>query len=203
MARAKGEKFSILIDPFSPEIGLKLPKTEADVVLVTHGHFDHNYIKGVSGNPFVIDSPGEYEIKENFIQGIDSFHDEVQGEKRGSNIIYTVEAEGMRICHLGDLGQKELTPEQLDRIGQVDILMVPVGGTYTLEAKGAVKVISQIEPRIVIPMHYRLPKMKVKLEGVDDFLKAMGRKSAESLPKLLVKKKDLPTEETKVVVLKP
>ena len=109
----------------------------------------------------------------------------------------------MRLCHLGDLGQKELTPEQLEKIGDIDILMIPVGGNYTIGSEEATKIISQIEPRIVIPMHYDLPKLKVKLEGVEKFLKAMGVKSLEPLPKFSVKKKDLPEEETRVVLLKP
>ena len=181
--------------------------------MVTHSHYDHNNVKEVGGSPFLAQGPGEYERKDIFIRGIPSFHDEKpasagatagkDGEERGQNTIYTIEAEEMRLCHLGDLGQKELTPEQLEQIGDIDILMAPVGGTYTIDAKGAAKIISQIEPRLVIPMHYHLPKLKVKIDGLDLFLKEMGQKSAESLPKLLVKRKDLTVEETKIVVLQP
>ena len=193
----------MVTDPFSNEIGFKLPKMEANVLLVSHQHYDHNNVKGVAGNPFLIEGPGEYEIRGIFIQGISSFHDSREGKERGRNTIYTIDAEDMRICHLGDLGQKELTPEQLDKIDNVDILMVPVGGTYTVDAKGASGIISQIEPRIVIPMHYKIPKLKIKLEGVDRFLKEMGKKTSEAQQKLLIKKKDLPKEETKIIVLKP
>ena len=193
----------MVTDPFSNEIGFKLPKMEANVLLVSHQHYDHNNVKGVAGNPFLIEGPGEYEIRGIFIQGISSFHDSREGKERGRNTIYTIDAEDMRICHLGDLGQKELTPEQLDKIDNVDVLMVPVGGTYTVDAKGAASIISQIEPRIVIPMHYKIPKLKIKLDGVDRFLKEMGKKTSEAQQKLLVKKKDLPKEETKIVVLKP
>ena len=202
-ARGKGEQVSVVIDPFSEDLGIKEPKLAADILLITHEHKDHNNKKSVSGNPFLVASPGEYEVKETFIQGISSFHDQKEGKERGINTIYTVEAEGMRLCHLGDLGQKELTPEQLERIGDIDVLMIPVGGNYTIGSEEATKIISQIEPRIVIPMHYDLPKLKVKLEGVEKFLKAMGVKSLEPLPKFSVKKKDLPEEETKVVLLKP
>lgn len=201
--RGKNNQVRIVIDPFSEEIGLKLPKLEADILLVSHNHYDHNNIKAISGNPFLIEGPGEYEIKEIFIQGISSFHDNCQGRERGENTIYTLEAEGMKICHLGDFGQKELTSEQLEKIGDIDILMIPIGGIYTIDSKGAIKVMSQIEPKIIIPMHYQIPKLKIKLEGLEKFLKTMGIKSIEPLNKLSIKKKDLSEEEVKIIVLKP
>ena len=212
---AKNRQVKIVIDPFSEEIGLRVPKLEADIVLVTHNHYDHNNVKAVSGNPFLISGPGEYEIKNIFIQGIDSFHDNSQGKERGENTIYTIEfAEAyasshaltvgdLKLCHLGDLGQKELTEEQLEKIGQIDILMVPVGGVFTISAKEALKIMSQIEPKITIPMHYALPKLKVKLDGLDKFLKSLGIKSIVPENKLTVKKKDLSEEEAKIIVLKP
>ncbi len=201
-SRNKGEQVSIVIDPFDEATGLRVPSLSADVLLITHGHHDHNNKKAVKGSPFLIEEPGEYEVKDVFIQGISSFHDEEEGKKRGLNTIYTIEVEEIRLCHLGDFGQKELTSDQIEKIGDVDILMVPVGGVYTINSKGAAKVISQIEPRLVIPMHYHIPKLKIKLEMLDKFLKEMGWKSAQSQPKLLIKKKDLP-EETKIVVLQP
>ncbi|KKU86417.1 MAG: hypothetical protein A2667_01900 [Candidatus Wildermuthbacteria bacterium RIFCSPHIGHO2_01_FULL_47_27] len=202
--RQKGEQTSLIIDPFSEEIGLRLPKiSAADVVLVTHDHSDHNNKKGMGGSPFLIEGPGEYETREIFVEGIPSWHDNANGGERGGNTIYAIEAEDMRLCHLGDLGQKELTENQLERIGEADILMIPVGGVYTITASDAVKIIAQIEPRIVIPMHYAIPGLKVKLDGVDKFLKEMGVKSVEPQQKLLIKKKDLPQEETKVMLLKP
>lgn len=199
-------QIKIVIDPFSEDIGLKLSKLEADILLVSHDHYDHANIKAIPGDPFLIKSPGEYEVKGVFVQGIPAFHDDKEGKERGKNTIYIIEAEELRLCHLGDLGQKELSADQLDKIGEVDILLAPVGGIYTIDAKEAAKIISQIEPKIVIPMHYDLPKLNppaggVKLDGVDKFLKEMGQKSAETQPKLIVKKKDLVEEETKVIVL--
>ncbi len=191
------------MDPFTEETGLSLPKLDSEILLITHDHYDHNNIKEVAGSPFLIQGPGEYERKDIFIQGIPSYHDDKEGKERGRNTIYTIEAEEMNLCHLGDFGEKELSPEQLEKIGDVDILMVPIGVTFTLDAKGAAKIISQIEPRIVIPMHYHLPKLKEKIDGLEPFLKEMGQKSVESQPKLLIKKKDLTAEETKVVVLQP
>lgn len=198
-----GEVLSIVIDPFSEEIGLKLPKLEADILLTTHNHYDHNNVKAVGGNPFLIDGPGEYERREVFIQGIAAFHDNSGGAERGENTIYTIEVEGIRLCHLGDLGQKELTSEQLEKIGAIDILMIPVGGIYTISAREAMKVMSQVEPKIIIPMHYQLPKLKIKLDGVDKFFKVVGIKQIEPVNKLSIKKKDLPEEEVKIMVLKP
>lgn len=202
-SQGKNNHVNIVIDPYSEDIGLKVPKLEADILLVSHGHHDHNNVKAVGGNPFLVSGPGEYEIKEVFIQGIPAFHDSSSGKERGTNTIYTIEAEELRICHLGDLGQKELTPEQIDKIGQVDILMIPVGGVYTISAKEAVKIMSQIEPNIIIPMHYQLPKLKLKLDGLDKFLKTMGIKKLDSLPKLSIKKKDVLPEEAKIIVLNP
>ena len=201
----KSGQVNIVIDPFNEKIGLKVPKLEADLLLVTHQHDDHNNVKAVSGNPFLIDGPGEYEVKEVFVQGIPSFHDSSLGQERGTNTIYTIEAEELNLCHLGDLGQKELTAEQIEKIGVVDILMIPIGGFYTISAQEAVKIILQIEPKIIIPMHYQIEKLKLgnKLNGIDKFLKAMGVKEVEPLSKLSVKKKNLSVEEAKIIVLNP
>ena len=203
----KNNQAKIVIDPFDEQIGLRVPKLEADVLLITHSHYDHNNKKAITSPlaghpPFIIEGPGEYEAKGIFFQGVHSWHDEKEGTERGENTIYTIKAEGLRLCHLGDFGQRELSEEQLEVIDEVDILMVPVGGKYTIDAKGAQKVISQIEPKIVIPMHYQIPKLKIKLDGLDFFLKAMGAKSIEPQTKLIIKKKDL-TEGMKIVVLKP
>ena len=205
ISQNKNGSASIVIDPFSNEIGLRVPKFEVDVLLITHDHHDHNNSKAVSGQSLVINGPGEYDVKEIFIQGIEAFHDDVQGKERGPITIYTIEAEDIRVCHLGDLGQKELTAEQLEKIGNVDILMIPIGGDVTLDAKEAIKVMSQIEPKVIIPMHYKIPKLKTKakLASLDDFLKALGVKTLQPLPKLSVKKKDLSGEEAKVIVLEP
>lgn len=194
---------NIVIDPFNKDIGLRLPKLEADILLVTHQHKAHNNIKVVLGDPFLIDGPGEYEIKDVFIRGIPSFHDNSQGKEQGKNIIYTIESEDLKICHLGDLGQKELTEDQVDIIGFVDILLVPVGGNLTISAKESAKILSQIEPKIIIPMHYALPKLKVKLDTSNDFLKAFGIKSLEPIKKLSIKKKNIATDEAKIILLSP
>jgi len=204
LSQGKNNLVSIIIDPFEENIGLKLPrKLEADVVLVTHEHPDHNNIKRVNSSPFVINGPGEYDIKGAYIQGISGYHDDSQGKERGNVTIYTIEAEELKLCHLGDLGQKELSSDQLERIGDVDILMIPTGGIFTIDGKTAVKIMSQIEPKITIPMHYKIPNLKIKLEGLDNFLKPLGIKKLEPIPKLSIKKKDISSEEAKIIVLQP
>jgi len=200
-SRGKGSEVKIVIDPFDPEIGLRPASTEADILLVTHNHKDHNNVQSIKGSPFLIEGPGEYDIKDVFIQGISAFHDKSQGKERGEVTLYTIEAEDIRLCHLGDLGQKELTSDQLEEIGEIDILMIPVGGGPTIDATEAAKIISQIEPKIAIPMHYLVHKLKIKLDSLDKFLKVMGHKTIEPQNKLTVKKKDLPEEETQIVVL--
>lgn len=200
--KEKDTKVSIIIDPFSKEIGLKLPKLEADVLLISHDHSDHNNQKAISGNPFVITGPGEYDVKGVFVQGISAFHDDVMGKERGQITIYNIQVENISICHLGDLGQKELSPDQIEQINSVDILMIPIGGKYTISTKEALKIMSQIEPKITIPMHYSLPKLKIKLDGLEEFLKTLGIKSVEPLNSLSVKKKDLSEEEAKIIILK-
>ncbi|MFH1656660.1 MAG: MBL fold metallo-hydrolase [Candidatus Nealsonbacteria bacterium] len=200
-SQGKNGLISIVIDPFSDDLGLKVPKLQADVLLISHDHSDHNNIKSVSGDPFIINGAGEYDIKEISIEGMSAFHDNSEGKERGKTTIYTIETEKIRLCHLGDLGQKELTEEQLEKIGDVDILMIPIGGTFTINANEAVKIMSQIEPRIILPMHYNIPKLKLKLDGIDQFLKVLGIKSLEAVPKLAIKKKDISGDEVKVIIL--
>ncbi len=194
---------SLVIDPFDESIGLRLPKLEADILLVTHEHKDHNNQKIATKETFFINSPGEYELRDIFIQGISSFHDKEKGKERGLNTIYTVETEEIKLCHLGDFGQEELTDEQLRNIGEIDVLMIPVGGIYTIDAKEATKVISQIEPRIVVPMHYKIPGLKTKLDDLGVFLKAIGNKEAKPEEKISIQKKSLPVGEMKIIPLKP
>jgi L-ascorbate metabolism protein UlaG (beta-lactamase superfamily) len=194
---------TVLFDPFDPaKLGLKLPKLSADIVAVTHDHFDHNYVAGVSGEYFLIDGPGEYEVKQTFIYGLPGFHDNNQGADRGRITMYLLESEGISLAHLGDLGQTELTQEQLEHLEGVDILLLPVGGVYTINAKQAAAIVSQIDPRIIIPIHYRLPGLKENLDSVDKFIQEIGLKSTPE-EKFKIAKKDLPQEETKLVLLKP
>jgi len=193
----------LAIDPFDKSTGLTPPRFRADILAITHDHYDHNNKASINGEPFLIDGPGEYEIKGLEILGVESFHDDEEGAKRGKNTIYKIKMDEIRVCHLGDLGQEKLTDRQLQALGEIDILMVPVGGKYTIGAAEAIAVINQIEPRIVIPMHYKIPGLKIDVAGLPEFLKEFGSKETKPEEKLTLKKKDLPQEEeTKLVVLK-
>ncbi|MFH1456522.1 MAG: MBL fold metallo-hydrolase [Patescibacteria group bacterium] len=202
----KGEDVVLVIDPFDKSYGLKMPsKFGADIVFITHDHKDHNnvdLIKGtnLSHTPFVVAGAGEYEIKGVMIYGIQSFHDNKEGNERGANIIYLLQIEDIWLAHLGDLGQDTLTDEQLEQLKDVDILIIPVGGVFTINGKQASSIISQIEPRVVIPMHYKVPGLKLDIDGVDKFVKEQGLKPEEINGKLKIVKKDLPSEETKLMI---
>lgn len=193
----------IAIDPFDEGTGLKVSKVETDILLVSHKHKDHSNIEAIKGNPFLIDTAGEFEIKGVFIKGISAFHDNNAGKERGGVVVFKIEAEEMKFCHLSDLGQKELTSEQIDQIGEVDILAIPVGGNYTIGFKEAASIISQIEPRVVIPMHYKIPNLKIQLDDLNGFLKIMGQENTQAQPKIKISPKYLPSEETIVMVLEP
>lgn len=193
----------IVINPFGKETGLKPPrKLEADIVLLSTQNPEYSNVKAVSGKPFLIEGPGEYEIKEIFIGGIASLPSPQQDKEQKKNTIYIVENEDIRICHLGHLNQKELTDKQIEKIGEVDILMVPIGGKDTVSAEEAAKIVSEIEPKITIPMYYALPKLKIKLQPIDKFLKIFGIKSVSPTDELSIAKKGLPKDEAKIIVLK-
>ncbi len=199
-----GGEVKVVIDPYK-DIGLKLPRNlSADVVLSTHGHHDHSAVEAVApieaDKQLVISSPGEYESRGVMIYGVPAWHDNVEGKERGAVTMYVLDSEGIKVAHLGDIGQKELTEQQMEQLGRVDILMIPVGGVYTVDAAGAMGLISQIEPRIVIPMHYSVPGGTTKIEGVEKFLKSWGGKAPEPVEKFKIAKKDLPAEDTQLVV---
>jgi L-ascorbate metabolism protein UlaG (beta-lactamase superfamily) len=191
----------IAVDPFSKEIGLTPPRFRTDIVLVTHAHYDHDNVEALAGNPFVVAGPGEYEMKGVHIQGIPTFHDRSQGKERGTNTVYRLALEGLRLVHLGDFGEGVLRDDTLEEIGDVDIAMVPVGGTYTIGAEDASRVVKQLEPRFVIPMHYRLRNLGIVLAPVDDFLKEMGGSPQHTADRFTVRKKDVGEEEKTETIL--
>jgi len=198
--KIKGKTTSLLTDPFSPSMtGLKFPKVEADIVTISHNHEDHNQASLVGGNPQVFSGPGEYETKGVKILGVATFHDSSAGSERGKNTVYQIKMDGLTLIHLGDLGHP-LTAEEVEALNGVDILMVPVGGIYTLDGKGAAQVVAQLEPKIVIPMHYGAPGLRFNLDSVDKFLKEMGKEMVTPQPKLVISKDKLP-EEMGIVIL--
>ncbi|MGI6207069.1 MAG: MBL fold metallo-hydrolase [Anaerolineae bacterium] len=197
--RLKDRNVTVVTDPYGKVSGLKLPRLTADIVTVSHGHQDHNNVAAVRGEPFVVDGPGEYEVAGLFVSGVSMWHDDQSGAKRGRNTIFIYYFSDATVCHLGDLGHVP-TQAQVEEMGNVDVLLVPVGGTYTIDARQAVEVVSLIEPSVVIPMHYALPGMETPLESVDAFLKEMGVREPERMESYSVVGKRLP-EETQVVVL--
>ncbi len=191
---------TVVTDPFDKKIGLKPPQFEADIVTVSHDHYDHDNVKALRGKPYVIDCAGEYDLKGVSVVGVEAFHDDKGGSERGKNIIYRFEIEGILIAHLGDLGH-ELNNSQLEILAGTDILLIPVGGKYTLDATKAVEVVSQIEPRIVIPMHYKIPGVKIDIATADKFIKELGVAPTKE-DKLKITKKELPQEDMELVILK-
>lgn len=201
--KLKGKTATVVVDPFDPDFtGLKFPKDpSADVVLKTHDHQDHSNTKAIPGNPLVFEGPGEYESKGVVITGVKSFHDKSEGSERGLNTIYNIFLDGLNIVHLGDLGQDKLTENQVQEIDKTDILLIPVGSIYTIDGKVAAGIVSQLEPKIIIPMHFGgIEGLKFPLETVENFLKEMGTEGVEPVSKLSITKDKLP-EEPMVVVL--
>lgn len=188
--------FTIVTDPYNDaSAGLKMSHFQADIVTVSCNQDNHNNIEALRGDPYVIVNPGEYETKGVFVYGIPALME----KEKNKLTLFKIISEEVSVAHLGDLSQP-LTDEQVDRLGNVDILLIPVGGANSLDSKKAAEVIAQIEPRLVIPMTYKIAGQKTDLNGVDDFLKNCGLKS-ETMDKLKIAKKDLMTEDTRVIVL--
>lgn len=205
--KLKGKRGTAVTDPFGEYVGFSPPSLSADIVTVSHHHPDHDATSKVTGTarrskPFIIDAAGEYEIGGISVFGVPAFHDNSQGTERGRNTIYTILIDDIRVCHLGDLGH-ELTEELIDGIGEIDVLMVPVGGVFTLDPTQAVQAIRALEPSIVIPMHFKTemhkPDLFGELKTLADFLKEYGAE-VQPIDKLELDEATLP-EEREIVVL--
>ncbi len=151
----------LLFDPFG-NIGYKMPQVTADMVFISHGHYDHNAVENVMGNFRVFDTEGSFEFEGVKIKGIPSYHDEVFGSKRGKNIIFRITAEGLTLTHLGDLGHMPDEALYKELYG-TDVLMIPIGGNYTIDAQQAFEICKKIEPNIILPMHYKTPGLQVEI----------------------------------------
>src|SRR6266513_3948440 len=194
----RGKNVTLITDPFSPQLGYSLGKINAPIVTISHNHHGHNYVQGVGGNPRVVRGPGEYEISDVLITGVASYHDNKRGQERGRNTIYVIHMDDLIICHLGDLGHI-LQEEQLEEVADADVLLIPIGGQNTINASQAAEVISQVEPRIIIPMHYL--SLPGEASGpLDKFCREMGIETINTQPKLLITRSTLPAE-TQVVIL--
>lgn len=197
--RLRGREGTVITDPYGKEIGLNFARPRGDIVTISHNHPGHSFAKGVKGDPKIIDGPGEYEIKNVFVTGVPSAHDKKGGKERGANTIYVFDLDGLTVCHLGDLGHVP-SQTQIEALGNVNILLVPVGGVSTISGSEAAEIVSLLEPQIVIPMHFAHSDLKFKLDTPAKFFKEMGIKAPDTVTSLKVTKDSLPNE-TQVVVL--
>jgi len=197
--RIRSREATIVTDPCPPASGYAIGKPTADIVTISHHHPNHSFLKAVAGTPVVLDGPGEYEISGAFVTGISTYHDDKRGEENGPNMVFIMEMEDIKLCHLGDLGHTP-TAEQAEEMTGVDILFVPIGGNTTLDGVRAAEVVSLLEARLVVPMHYKTEAFKGDLEPPDRFLKELGVTAHEPQPKISVTKNSLPST-TQVVML--
>src|SRR6266702_3686911 len=192
--QVRGKNVTLITDPFPPQSGYSLGKVNAPIVTISHNHAGHNYVQGVGGNPRVVRGPGEYEISDVLITGVASYHDSKRGQELGRNTIYVIHMDDVVICHLGDLGHT-LQEEQLEEVADADVLLIPIGGHHTLNATQAAEVISQVEPRIIIPMHFG-----ETLDPLNKFYREMGVEMMNTQLYLVVTR-NTETAEPQVVIL--
>jgi L-ascorbate metabolism protein UlaG (beta-lactamase superfamily) len=200
--RLRDRAATAVTDPYGKTAGLTLPRVRADIVTVSHDAEGHNNVKGVKGDYRVLAGPGEYEISSVFVTGL-----ELRGERKAArkeaaprNTVFLFEFEDLTVCHLGDLASVPSQAQVEEALGEVDVLLVPVGGGNSLSAAQAAEVVSLLEPHIVIPMHYKVPGGNLKLEPVGKFLKEMGLDKLQPQESLKVSRSGLP-DETQVVLL--
>ncbi|MCH8200589.1 MAG: MBL fold metallo-hydrolase [Chloroflexi bacterium] len=197
--RIRAREATVITDPCPPSTGYTIGKPTADVVSLSHAHDDHTYLKAVAGKPIVVDGPGEYEISGAFLTAIPTYHDGEKGGERGKNLVFVIEMEGIKICHLGDLGHVP-TADQAEGMTGADVLMIPVGGDSTIDGAKAAEIVPTLDARIVIPMHYKTPVSKGDLESADRFLKEMQATAVQAQPKLSLSYNTVPSD-TQVILL--
>lgn len=208
--RLRGREGVVVTDPYDRSIGMDIGKPTASIITISHGHKDHTNsaaVRPLREKVFTIEGPGEYEVSGILITGVRTFHDKKRGEDLGKNTVYVIHLDDVVFCHLGDLGH-ELTTQQIDEIGPIDVLLVPVGGGETIGPSEAVGVISQLEPRIVIPMHYAhsdQTSFMHELAPLEKFTHEVGIKELELQEKISISASSLPAEgeETRIILMKP
>ena len=191
----------ILTDPYG-DVGFKMPRVEADVVSVSHGHYDHNNVKGVGGNPVVLDKEGQYEVGGVEIIAVKSYHDNANGAERGENLIFKFRLDGIEVCHLGDLGE-ECSSSLIEMLLPVHVLLIPVGGKYTIDAEQAKEYVDRIMPSIVIPMHYKSKGLSLDIDKPDAFLSEFEEEDVEELDasEIELTRDDIDEETTRVILM--
>ena len=189
---------TILTDPYEAgsydgAVGYPKISVQADLVTVSHQHADHNDTKSLFGNPKIIDKEGKYDIDDIKITGVSCFHDQSEGKERGGNIIFIYEIDGFRLAHLGDMGHMP-TQEQFNKIGEIDILLIPIGGHFTIDSKEATQIVANIIPKVTIPMHYKTEVLGFPIAPVDDFIKDKSNVKRIEEVEIFLTKDDLPSE---------
>jgi len=191
----------ILTDPFNKHLGYPVPRYEVEVITVSHNHYDHNYVRAVPNyqDIQIFREPGQYKVKDTIIQGFPSFHDNQEGQERGINTIFVFTMDGLRLAHLGDLGHT-FSQQQLVELGKVDILLIPIGGTYTIGASEATAIIQQLQPKLAIPMHYKTATLRYQLDSLEPF--TLGKNNLEIIKdnRLEVSLEKVPVQP-KVIIL--
>jgi L-ascorbate metabolism protein UlaG (beta-lactamase superfamily) len=195
--RLKGKRASVITDPCPPKTGFVAGKHDVDLLTISHDHPDHAYTRSITAG-LTLTRPGEYEFADLLVTGVQSWHDTENGGERGPNVIFSFEVDGVHVCHLGDLGHL-LHEEQLHEIGPIDVLLVPAGGNFTISPAEAAEVVAQLEPKVVIPMHYAVDGGSKDLLGPETFLHELATEPIR-LPKASLTPSTLP-EESQVVLL--
>ena len=192
---------TIVTDPYG-NIGYNMPKIRADAVTVSHAHFDHNNVKAVDGNPVIFDREGQYEIGGVDITAIKSYHDDENGAARGENLIFKFRMDGVEVCHMGDLGE-ECSSSLIEALLPVHVLLIPVGGNYTIDAQRAKEYVDRIMPSYVIPMHYKTKGLTVDVDKADDFLDLFEEEDVEELEgsEIELFRDDITEEQTKLILM--
>jgi len=198
------EGIKIIIDPYEPgafggQLSYGKSKDQADIVLTSHDHADHNYTQDLPGTPQVVKGSGSKTLKGISMKGVSTYHDPSLGSERGANTIFTIKINNIQLCHLGDLGHL-LSDKELAEIGPVDILLIPVGGFFTIDPKEATRVAEQIKPRILIPMHFKTGKCGFSIAPVEDFLKGKTNIKRIKTSEAFFDKASLP-QQMEIVVL--
>lgn len=193
---------SVVCDPFDPSVGYDMPQVNADAITVSHHHYDHDNVKAVGGSPVVIDKECSHDLPGVEINAIKSFHDGQRGKKRGENIIFKFRMDGIDICHLGDLGEA-CSSELIDLLLPINVLLIPVGGNYTVDAEMAKEYVDRIMPDVVIPMHYREKGCAIDIDKVDEFIDLFDEECVEEVEgnELELMRSDL-SGDTKVIVFR-
>ena len=193
---------TIVTDPYSNNLGCAMPKVSADAVTVSHHHYDHDAVEKIGGSPVVIDREGSYDLPGVEINSIKSFHDNEEGKQRGENIIFKFSMDGIEVCHLGDIGE-ECSTELIEALLPVDVLLIPVGGNYTIDAEQAKEYVDRIMPDIVIPMHYREKGKKLDVDRVEEFTDLFDEEEVDSEGgcEIDISREDLGGDSTKKIVM--